>query len=277
MKDVVFVNIRNDEGKLYDSYREEYYELVKLSGFQTIELGEIEYDRDYYVVVSPRNGNTEANFNHEQAKGRKCKLVLWLLEWSTWSKGQLQGASLEPYWDEVWVSDKYYQQLLQRHNPNATVKYVFLGGHPDFGGEPLRDKKWDFCLLAYLYGTRAHKAQILVDNGYSIAPNGWGETKRYTLSKCHWGLCMHQFGVPFLNSQRLTLFASWKLPIICDYVKAPYPYQLFPEGLIHMDPRNTICGDEETMKRAVDYNFHLVTTRTFRKEVEDCVAGVVSN
>ena len=271
MSEVVFVNMRNDDGVIYPSYKEEYYRLVELSGFRTIELNEIEYDKDYYVIISPRNGNTNAHFDHIQAQGRKCTLVYWALEWPTYRDGVLEGAKLEPYWDLVLVSDKHLLSVLKKENPEHNIKYIIFGGHKDFGGEH-KEEMWDFVTLAYAYGTRAHKMEILASNGYSFAPSQiscWGEEKKKALSRARWGLCLHQFGVSFLNVQRLTLFASWKLPIISDYCVNPYPYKIFPDGLVHFDPRNTICGNRSVMREAAEYNHYLVTQlHTFKSEVD---------
>jgi hypothetical protein len=273
---VIFVELLNDDGEIYHSYRDELWRLVQLSGYETCLLGEINYESDNTYVCYLRNGNTHANFAHEQAKNRKCKLVLFLLEWGTWKydNGQpyTQGFDVEDYWDQVWTSDKYYQVLLKEKNPKASVEYVFLGGHPDFGGEPRHPKRWDFVTLSYAYGVRAHKMQILESHGYTFAPSQsdcWGEAKEESLAYAEWGLALQQFNTPFQNSQRMVLFASWKLPIIVDVVKNPFPYKIFPEGLVHFYPRETICGDKDVMREAAEYNHHLVTqVYTFKSQVD---------
>jgi len=265
---IKFVELLNDDGIIYPSYREELWELVKLSGFETCKLDEIDYQSNDHYICYLRNGNTEANFNHIQAKDRKCKLILFLLEWGTWKDGVMQGFDLEPYWDSIWVSDRYYRELLRYKNPDIKVEYVFFGGHKDFCGQP-STQEWDFVHLSYAYGTREHKMQIMANNGYTFAPNGWGEEKKYSLAHSRWGLCLHQFPVSFANSQRLTLFASWKLPIISDVIRDPYPYQTFPEGIIHFDPRNTICGDKSAMADSVDMNHFLVQHNSFKRSVEE--------
>ena len=266
---IKFVEILNDEGKVYDSYEHELWELVKLSGFETCKLGEIDYDSDDTYICYLRNGNTHANFN---GKKHKCKLVLWLLEWAKWENGVLTGHELEDYWDEVWVSDRYYQRLLSAEN-NREVKYVFMGGHKDFGGKSSDEKLWDFCLLSYLCGTREHKVKILINNGYSVAPNCWGKEKEEVLAKSRWGLALQQQNTPFMAPQRLMLYASWELPILTDYIKDEFPYKTFPEGLIHYNPKDTICGRRENIQGAIEWNKHLCHTRTFKQSVEDAVGG----
>jgi len=268
MSEIIFVELLNDEGEIYHSYKEEYWELVKLSGFKTCKIEEIDYQSSNYYINYLKNGTTEAHYNHPQAKNCKCKLILHLMEWGTWQDGIMKGFELESYYSEVWVSDRYFQKLLQDKNPDTRVKYVFFGSHKLFCGQP-SIQKWDFVHLSYAYGTREHKMQILANNGYTFAPNGWGEEKKHSLAHSRWGLCLHQFPTPFCNSQRLTLFASWKLPIVSDFIRDPYPYQTFPEGIIHFDPRNTICGDRSAMADSVDMNHFLILHNSFKRSVEE--------
>lgn len=269
---VYFVKLLNDEGEIYHSYREELWRLVELCRFPTCGLGDIDYESDNYYICYIDNGNTKANFTHEQAKNRNCKLVLWDLEWPHWESGRFQMPD-RSYYDEVWCSDKY-QKCLYCYHGLYSAKYVFMGGHPGFGGEPRSPKKWDFCPMSYNYGERLRKIGILRERGYTMAPVDWGEIKREALAYSTWGLALQQFNSPFIAPQRFLLFASWHLPILVDYVRDPYPYRVYAEGLVHYDPANTICANPTEMRWAVNYNYHLVTTRTFEKSVTDAVKGI---
>lgn len=267
----IFVKIRNDEGKPYDSYAD-YWELIGLSGFETCELGEIDFQReDAVYIFTPDNGNVTETLMGSKAQARKCKLAWYVLEWPKWENGEfLHG--MKPYYDEYWCPDMYLVSLYERINPKAT-KYVFMGGHKDYGGEPASNKIWDFCSLSYDYGERLQKMNRLRERGYTLSPPGWGEVRRTSLAYSKWGLALQQFNTPLLAPQRWVLFASWKLPILCDYVKNPYPFECFPEGLIHFDPKNTICGNEKAMKESAEWNYHVVKTRTFFDSITKAANG----
>ena len=50
---IVFVRVRNDHGKLYDSYTD-YNKLIDLSGFDRCELNEVEHGSDnVYIFLHP--------------------------------------------------------------------------------------------------------------------------------------------------------------------------------------------------------------------------------
>ncbi len=268
---IVFVEIRNDEGKVYDSYLD-LWTLVKLNDYKTCLLDEIDYDSDNTYIIYFPNGNTKAAF--EAHKIRKCKLIWWHLEWGRWREAPdgviWKDDKQEHYdqYDEIWVSDKYYQSVLKHYNPEKNIKYVFLGGHPDFGGEH-GEEKWDFVDLAYNYGTRAHKVEILKNNGYTFAPSGWGEVKENALRHSRWGLALHQFNVPFISPQRFLLFASWGLPIVCDYCRNEYPYMVSKAALVHFNPRETGVADRKACSDMVAYNYDTVVRKMPFKECVD--------
>ena len=265
----VFVKIRNDDNVLYHSYVD-YWELVSLSGFDTCELGEIDYQSDDVYIISPDNGNVSETLLSEKALDRKCTIVWYTLEFPEWKEGKFVNR-MKNYFDEFWCPDIYLAELYGEIRP-GDVKYVFLGGHDKFGGEPAKNKIWDFCTLSYDYGVRLHKVNILKERGYTFSPPGWGDVRRRSLAYSKWGLALQQFNIPFLSSpQRWTLFSSWKLPILCDYVRDPHPYKCFPEGLVHFDPRNSICGDEKIMAGAVEYNYNYVKEHTFYKSIMEAI------
>jgi hypothetical protein len=239
MIDPIFIRIPNDQGKIYPSYTD-LYEVIYLSEFPACEYNEIEWDNpEKTYIYSPSNPTNEEGFGAH--KDKKCKLILIELEWMGWwedenhgwKAGDLHGLKTGEkfaYLDEIWCPDRYQHELYQKLS-TVPSKYFFLGGHPHFGGEH-EEEKYDFCHLAYNWGTRLHKMEMLMNMGYSMAPDGWGDTKRHSLKYSKWGLALQQFPIPFITPQRWLLFASWKLPILYDFVKDPYPYKAFGEERI---------------------------------------------
>ncbi len=272
--ETIFVRMLNDQGQVRDSYTD-YWHLVKLCGYKVCALGEIDFASDNVYIYSPDDGNSRATFATDAAKNRRCKVVLWQLEWPLWKAGSLVGCDVPTYVDEMWVSDRYYLALQMQFNTAQArkVKHVFLGGHPKIGGEPMLSPTWDLCPLMYSYGTREHKIQILKSHGLTVAPNAWGQDRDFILRSSRWGLHLHQFPMPFIAPQRFLLFASYGLPILCDYCADPYPYKVFQDALIHFDPRETSVMNDQLRNGAVEFNYTLVReTMPFRDQVDDAVS-----
>jgi hypothetical protein len=279
MGEIIFVSVRNDAGRIYDSYSD-YWTLVNLSGYKTCELSEIDWRSDNVYLFSPDNGNTKAAFQSPQAQARRCKLILLQLEWPRWKDGVLTGHEKPEYVDEMWVHDRHFFDLTQRFSTSTDalkVRYMFLGGHPQFGNPDYasRSIRWDFVHLLYVYGVREHKMNILHDRGFTFAPNGWGQEREYALRNSRWGLHLQQFPAPFIAPQRFTLFASYGLPIISDYCADPGPFYVFQDALIHWDPRETSVMHDGLRKEAVEHNFNLVREKmTFRSQVDLAVERI---
>ncbi len=98
--EIFFVNVRNDQGARYEvdparpggsqSYTD-VWALVKLSGFKTCEIGEVDFDSRNTYIFFPCNGNTDAAFNRPHS----CTLIHWKLE---------RNYEVKPYADFTWAS-----------------------------------------------------------------------------------------------------------------------------------------------------------------------------
>ena len=280
----IFVLSRTTNGKLVESYCD-YHHMIALSKYETCELNEIDYQSDNVYIWSSHIGNPTQVFMHAEAKSRKCKLVFWNIEWPNWIDGQLVGfegsdyLGIEAHVDEMWVSDKYILSLLHRFKPDVAhkIKFVFLGGHKDFGeqSDAHREIKYDFTHFMYITGIRGQKFHLLQEHGFRMAPNGYGSERLEGLLHSRWGLHLHQNSLACISPQRFMLFASYCLPIITDYCGDPSPYMVFQDALIHFDPRKSSVMNKEMRREAVEYNYYLVTEKcTFRKEVDRRVAGL---
>lgn len=279
MSETIFVKMVNDQGRVRDSYFD-YWLMVEMWGYKTCTLGEIDYQSDNVYIFSPDDGNSKAAFTQPKARDRKCKIILIQLEWPRWQNGELTGHEKPEYVDEMWVCDKHFFDLTQRFSLSADalkIRYLFLGGHPQYGNPDYasRSPRWDFVHLLYVYGVREHKLQILHDRGFTFAPNGWGEERDYVLRHSLWGLHLQQFPMPFIAPQRFTLFASYGLPILSDYCANPDPFYVFQDALIHWDPRETSVMHDGLRREATEYNFNLVREKmTFRSQMDLAVERI---
>ncbi|MCP3684954.1 MAG: hypothetical protein GY861_20015 [bacterium] len=260
--------MKNDNGVLYDSYVD-FWALVNLAGFDTCEFSDIPWDDpDRAVIFCINNGNTTEACSHHKPKA-KCKVILWQMEFPRYERGQLVGNECPDYVDEMWVSDQYHRSLIR----NPRCKYVFLGGHPYFGGLPTEPKLWDVCHMCYLYGVREAKITWLTSFGYKVAPATYDLSVRSNiLSASKWGLMLHQNNIAIKTPLRCVLFASWRLPIIADFTITPEPYQIFMEPLLHFDPNNSELSNDRLVKDVVEFNYQLVSQKfPFRKCVEEAI------
>lgn len=278
MIEPIFVIARTTGGQTFESYAD-YWLMVKMWGYRTCELSEIDYQNPEHVYIwaSPI-GDPSQVFRHDRASVRKCKLVNWFLEWPKWVEGKLVGwEGVEDPVDEVWVSDMHLYDLARRFKPESAYKFRFLvlGGHPDFGNPNYKDREilWDFCHISYLTGMRGTKFYAMEAMGFKMAPNCWGAERDHTLKYSRWGLNLHQNPLPCLSPQRFMIFASYGLPIITDYCVNPEPFKVFQDAMIHFDPRNTSVSNEGLRWEAVAANYLMITgLRNFKAEVDWMVA-----
>ena len=261
VRDPIFVKVKNDHGNTYrhdpknpggSSSYSDLWDLVEISGFERRELKDCDLDSDETFIAMPWNGYVAAHFRRHH----RCRLIHWNIE--------RPGITVEPYVDQMWVSDKT-QCLMAREN-NKNVQYLPLGGHPNYGGEPRYPKVWDMLPLAYAYGARAEKLLKIQEMGLSLAPATFAPAeKAHTLSHSRFGLMLHQTDHPIMTPLRAVLFASWRLPIIAEAHGDSYPYQFIP-----YDPELNSLTDctQEQIAAMVAHNYKAVTkTHTFRGSI----------
>lgn len=243
----IFVFVRNDEGRLYDSY-DDYWKLVLLSEFKTCELEEVDQASHNIYIFSPNNGNVKATCEIPH----QATYILWQLE----RPGKIENI-VPTYFNEMWVSDRYFHRLVN----SEKCKFVPIGGHKNLRNPlPVITLAYNFVHLSYLYGERLEKVKKLTDAGYTMAPNGWGEDKRLSLSSSTWGLALHQDDMLIIEPLRYTLFGCWKLPIIAEYSEDFYPYKVTT-----LEKFNS--GNFDNGRNIYD-NYQLLTEEmTFRKVV----------
>lgn len=247
--EVIFVKVRNDKGKLYDSYTD-YWSLVELSEFPTCELDDVDPESNNIYVFSPDNGNVKACCE----RPHKAKYILWQLERPTHT-----GLNMPTYFDEMWVSDLHLFQMVN----NPKCKYVVIGGHPGLGEFSFYEPKtYDFAHMSYAYGRREAMYDELRRMGYSLAPNGWGEERHKVLKSSRAMLCFHQDDMPVIEPLRYVLAACYGLPIIAEASENHYPYavQIYNGNHPNRDEWEQIA--QENRQRMTE-------ELTFRKCIED--------
>lgn len=209
--DPIFVKVRNDQDKLYDSYSD-YWSLVEYCSYPTCELDDVDPESEHTYIFSPDNGNVKACCDRPHT----AKYILWQLERPTHT-----GLNLPSYFDEMWVSDLHLFQMVN----DPKCKYVVMGGHPALGEfsffEP---KKYHFAHMSYAYGKREAMYDELRQMGYTFAPNGWGEKRHNILKESKAMLCFHQDSMPVIEPLRYVLAACYGLPIIAEHSENYYPY-----------------------------------------------------
>lgn len=262
MTTIKFCRILNDNGHAYDwaagiaggshSYTD-LWSLIRLSGFPIIDTHEVDFDSEDTVILFPDNGNSKAAFS----RPHRCKLILWSLE--------RPGTEDVPYADEIWVSDRYQHRLAN----NPKFRYVPMGGHPGLGGTPSYPILYDFAVMAYLVDGRLAKVHGLANRGFSIAPNAYGEPRDMALAHSRCGLCLHQTPHPIIEPLRYTLFACWRLPLVCEWSEDFFPYRTIP----YQDTMSCLLAMESGhIQELVEENFETLTKRlTFRACVEQAV------
>jgi hypothetical protein len=288
MPEIIYVN-HFGEGKIRESYTDLFH-MVDLWGYKRCDYNQIDYQSDSIYVCTFKDGMADSAFSSPEAKARKCKIVLHQLEWAEWKDGGLifpewagekYNLMFEFLWaDEIWFSDKWMYQMVGRFNPKQfnRCRYVFLGGHPEFGISP-DDKAaipvlWEAVHLSYLTGMRGQKYEFLRQvNGNSFwGPQGWGDERHRALAHARYGVNLHQGQMPVITPQRFMFFASYSLPILTDYCGDPSPYMVFQDALNHFEPSKTSVANKELREEAVRHNYDLVTRRqTFKSEVDKAV------
>lgn len=245
-----FVRLLNDKGTTYDSY-DVFWDLVRLSGFETIEQSEVNDDIDDVLIFPMNSGNAQAMAN----RPRKFKAILYQLERPAGAFSDL----VPLFWDRVFIADKWMAMQCQPLHPR--VQFVPIGGHRDLGVEPSADKQYDFAVFSYLWGKREHRIRQLQSQGYTMAPNGWGAERAALMSRCRMGLCLHQDNLCVTEPLRMTLFSCSKLPLVCDPSADSTPYRTY--SLLEIDN----ARDWETNYRAMTEEFQ------FRRVIEEACAA----
>ena len=184
---------------VYLSY-EDFWELVKISEFETCYIDEIDYNSDNVYILTPLNGELAFPLPERKAK------IIWL---NIERPGENEIGELK-YFDEVWMCDINWAN-------KTNSKFFFMASDKRLGYTGNHDKRP--ISLCYENGRRQPKLLEYDINNVQC----FGEQKRKLLSEAKAMVVYHQ-DVPVLSPQRFCACASAHLPILYEKVPDFYPF-----------------------------------------------------
>lgn len=204
MSDVIFARTRTN----YDSYQD-FWRLVKLSGYPTCYVDEIDADSDHTYIYTPSNGETREGW-----PGAKARIIHYQLEWEIHPNDQ---HPVDPGVSEKWTHDAW-------HAERIGARYVPIGGHSDLaltaatGDAP----QYDVAMMAYMTNRRLALRTQGERLGITFAPKGWGGERDTLLHQSRAMLHVHQHDqVPGVASLRFVVAAAYHLPVITETCANP--------------------------------------------------------
>jgi hypothetical protein len=248
--DIVFCETQyhyNDRGEeccrdgLHSRSYEDFWALVRISGFEIQPLADIDLFRPVIYIICPPNGELRpvvANAREAVRGNQLAKVVAWDLEVNHRSGEDThrRRGTLFPYVDEVWVSDQGYQEALRYQKQGAEwekldhidrkLRYVPMGSDERLVGDAElgHPKVYDFIHLSYIHGRRNEILRPILNNGrYNAAPNSWGLDRHIRLMTTKVMLNVHQWPVDSFEVLRFALAAAYKLPVLSEPIQHPGP------------------------------------------------------
>lgn len=207
----------------------DFWDLVKVSGFPTCYVDEIRLDQDIAYITSPVNGETRPHLANERKRvaDPKAKVIWWDLERPQHGGEDMHALAEEitAYFDEIWVSDRFYATLYRSH---PKVKFVVFGSDSriaeQYDLEPMPTKQYDVIhLSAPSYTRYSVIGHLEVDNNIRVAGNCWRDLRHKRLLESRFMVNVHQTPVPMGEPLRFALAAAYKLPLISDRLSDPFP------------------------------------------------------
>lgn len=223
-------------------------------------------DSDTTYIVTPMNGEWKQGWHNP-----KSRIIWWDLEWNGYQDAQVlpEGVS------ERWASCPHYAKV-------SDAKYVVLGSHIGLAYvdnfEPLlpyslRAFDYEVSLMAY---RDPHRRRVMISQLHAvttIAPDGWGTERDYTLRNVASMVHIHQHEYsPSVAPIRIALAAAYRLPVICEEVedRGIYNKALFWAKYETLPNTVSILLDNPDLMVAKSIALHrlLCEQYTFRQGVE---------
>lgn len=258
MGEIVFAEPRHH----YQSY-EDLRSLIRLSGFASCFIDEIDPDSDNTYVITILNSELpDGGYPNARAK-----LVLWNLEY------HLDG--LPPLANvEVWAADKWYAQQIG-------AKYVPMGSHYNLRvtQHSMNTERYDAAYLGYMIPRREQVAHEMRTRGVRLSPpHAWGDERDRILISSTAYVHVHQHEhIPTVPPLRMVVAAAYQLPVITETCA---DYGIFSHCMLPLDyadiAENVAAwtrGEVKAFERGLDRcgaTLHqlLCYDLTFRKSVE---------
>jgi len=259
MTDVTFVRTRT----YYQPY-DDLFKLAELSGYPVIYLDEMDTsDPTKVYLYSPNNGETMNGWPHARAR-----IIFVQLEWHTDHKP----VELPPGVSECWNGDAWHARLIN-------ARHVPIGGHIGLNLDPndCPAKEYDVAFMSY---TDIHRRKRILDQlierGFKVAPNGWGDERHAALVRSRVIVHVHQWeNIPTIAPLRWCIAAAYGLPIISESVNDRRPFAA--GDFMTCDYMSLVDFVTEQLQRENDgrlesygYNLRNMLCRvlTFRESVE---------
>lgn len=254
MTDPIFALTRH----VYGSYAD-LYTLIRLAGFPTCYIDEIDPASTNTYIIPVRNGEIpEGGY-----PGAFARLIHWCFEWDLYPP--LPGIA-EVWYPDVWAAQQYGGRYVPIGGDMRLNTRESVSGH-----EP----RYDAAFIAYMTGNRPEVRKAMMDRGISVSPtSAWGEERHKVLTHSRMYTTIHQFpDKPTMPVLRLVVAAAYRLPFFTQTVHDVGVYQwgilqsslpFFAEfvGMWAADKTNQL----EDYGR--DLYGHLCDRFTFRQSVE---------
>lgn len=266
MGNVSFVRTRT----YYQPY-DDLFTLASLAGYPVIYLDQMQTDDPTQTYIySPNNGETAAGW-----PGAKARIIFLQMEWHT----DFQPVSLPPGVVECWNFDRWHSELIG-------ARFVPLGSdfHLNLNFNDRPPKKFDVAFMGYtdIY-RRARVRDQLIERGYTIAPNGWGQDRHRALLQSRCVVHVHQHeNIPAIAALRWCIAAAYRLPIISEAVNSREPFAVSDfltcdyDGLVDFVAERLTEPDHALLN---SYGFalqnKLCRELTFKKSIESALAETV--
>jgi hypothetical protein len=271
----------------YPSYTD-FWRLVELSGFRTIEKNDVDLSQDTLYIWPEMNGDFMMCLQDRPKSNRRARTVFWNLErpdtrasktidaktW--WQAGLDETFELV---DVVWVSDRTILDM----DPRPT--WVCFGGHPGLLESPKAlETSGPFYDVAHL-GERTPRRESVIQElerrGISVSPNAWGDERARILSNSKLMLGIERLeGAHISAPLRWAVAAAYKLPIVQELHPDPAP--LISGESVLMAP---IDGLADLVEASLKQDLKPIGVAaweafcgeyTFRGQVEEAVGRIVS-
>jgi hypothetical protein len=179
--------------------------MVRLAGYPVIYQDEIDPTTDNTYIFTGADA-------HVSFPDGNARIIYWLLEW--------YGDYIQkPGVTETWCSNKTFSEMVG-------ARYVPMGSHPGLGTLEHEPFQYDIIHLSYAEIHRRKKLyNTLQSQGFTLAPNGWGDVRDQLLRTTRIMAHVHQNGeYPGIAPLRVSLAAAYGLPILCESGWSTAPY-----------------------------------------------------
>ena len=197
--------------KDYPSYAD-FWRLVDMGGFsicsETYAAKNLNNTNITFVFVTPEETL--------DCTGARARCIFWQFEYAGDYTNQKNRETIA----EQWSSDPY-------HAEQTGARYVLMGSDSRLATyyQANRDPKWDIVTLSYLTDRRRNVYRFINRAFAPDYPGHNGDGRDDQLSHSRVMLHVHQHDIPAIAPIKMALAAAYRLPVICEAVYDPGPYQ----------------------------------------------------